>query len=182
MTDQTSTTSAAPRSEGRVLLDKQDTQAYEALLSTSRAVRESAAAAGLERRLMELVNLRVSQINGCAFCLDVHTRAALKDGESTRRLSVLSAWRTTELFTPEEQAALSLAEAATRLEGADSEEAAYAFAQQHLSPEQVSAVAWAAITMNAFNRLSILSRHPVRPRRQDEKGRRSDREGVPDAR
>ncbi|MFE0512390.1 carboxymuconolactone decarboxylase family protein, partial [Streptomyces sp. NPDC058964] len=98
----------------RIFVDKQSPKPYHALVQTSEAVRATAAEAGLERALVELVNLRVSQINGCAYCLDVHTRAALRTGETTRRLGVLAAWRDTEVFTPVERAALALAEGATR--------------------------------------------------------------------
>ncbi len=111
---------------------------------------------------MELVNLRVSQLNGCAYCLDVHTRTALREGETTRRLGVLAAWRDTELFTPRERAALALAEATTHPADAAAQEAAYAAARELFSDAEISAVIWVAITINAFNRVSILSKHPVR--------------------
>ncbi|MDX2681567.1 carboxymuconolactone decarboxylase family protein [Streptomyces sp. NY05-11A] len=145
----------------RIFIDKQSPKAYHALVQTSEAVRATAADAGLERTLVELVNLRVSQLNGCAFCLDLHTRAALRAGEDTRRLGVLAAWRDTDLFTPPERAALALAEATTVPSDAAAQEAAYADARQVLTDDQLSAVIWVAVTINAFNRVSILSRHPV---------------------
>lgn len=83
----------------RVFIDKQSPKAYHALTETAEAVRAVAADAGLDRALVELINLRVSQVNGCAYCLNVHTRAALRAGETTQRLGVLAAWRDTELFT-----------------------------------------------------------------------------------
>ncbi|MER7624561.1 carboxymuconolactone decarboxylase family protein [Streptomyces sp. NPDC126503] len=146
----------------RVYVDKQSPKAYHALVQTAEAVRATAADAGLDRILVELVNLRVSQINGCAACLDVHTRAALRAGETTRRLGVLAAWRDTGLFTPRERAALGLAEAVTDPADALAQERAYAEAREVLDEEAVSAVIWVAITINAFNRVSILSKHPVR--------------------
>ncbi|WP_309054116.1 carboxymuconolactone decarboxylase family protein [Streptomyces sp.] len=146
----------------RVFVDKQSPKAYHALVQTAEAVRATAAEAGLDRILVELVNLRVSQINGCAACLDVHTRAALRAGETTRRLGVLPAWRDTELFTPRERAALGLAEAVTDPADASAQERAYAEAREVLDEEAISAVIWVAITINAFNRVSILSKHPVR--------------------
>ncbi|GGV99438.1 alkyl hydroperoxide reductase AhpD [Streptomyces narbonensis] len=146
----------------RVYLDKQSPTAYRALLATADAVRAAAAEAGLDRVLVELVNLRVSQINGCASCLDVHTRAALRAGETTRRLGVLPAWRDTELFTPRERAALALAEATTDPADSLAQERAYGPAREVLNDDEISAVIWVAITINAFNRVSILSRHPVR--------------------
>lgn len=146
----------------RIHLDKQSPAAYRELVRTAEAVRTTAAEAGLDRVLVELVNLRVSQLNGCASCLDVHTRAALRAGETTRRLGVLAAWRDTELFTPRERAALALAEATTYPSDALAQERAYAEARGVLDDDQLSAVLWVAITINAFNRVSILSKHPVR--------------------
>ncbi|PWG12605.1 carboxymuconolactone decarboxylase family protein [Streptomyces sp. V2] len=146
----------------RIYIDKQSPKAYHALVQTSEAVRATAADAGLPRTLVELVNLRVSQLNGCAFCLDVHTKAALREGDTPRRLGVLAAWRDTALFTPEERAALALAEVTTLTTDADAQEAAYAEAREVFTDEQLSAVIWAAVTINAFNRVSIMSKHPVR--------------------
>jgi AhpD family alkylhydroperoxidase len=71
--------------------------------------------AGLDGTLIELLNVRISQINGCAYCLDLHVGDAVKNGESARRLAVLSAWRDTELFTEKERTVLTLAEAITSI-------------------------------------------------------------------
>ncbi|WNB99950.1 carboxymuconolactone decarboxylase family protein [Streptomyces sp. CGMCC 4.7035] len=146
----------------RIFIDKQSPKAYHALVQTSEAVRAVAADAGLDRGIVELINLRVSQLNGCAYCLSLHTRAALRAGETTQRLGVLAAWRDTELFTPLERAALALAEAATDPSDAGAQESAYDTARQVLTEDQISAVIWVAITINAFNRVSIMSKHPVR--------------------
>ncbi|MFC9387825.1 carboxymuconolactone decarboxylase family protein [Streptomyces venezuelae] len=154
---------AAQAPDGRrVYLDKQSPTAYQALVRAAEAARATAAEAGLDRVLVELVNLRVSQINGCAYCLDVHTKAALRAGETTRRLGVLPAWRETELFTPRERAALALAEATTHPADGLAQDRAYATARAVLTDDEISAVIWVAITINSFNRVSILSRHPVR--------------------
>ncbi|MGW1910172.1 carboxymuconolactone decarboxylase family protein [Streptomyces sp. NPDC002076] len=149
----------------RIFIDKQSPKAYHALVQTSEAVRATAAEAGLDRTLVELVNLRVSQINGCAYCLHVHTRAALRAGDTPDRLGVLAAWRETELFTPAERAALALAEATTAAADTAAQDAAYAAARDVLTDDQLAAVIWVAVTINAFNRVSIMSRHPVRPER-----------------
>ncbi|MGW0337759.1 carboxymuconolactone decarboxylase family protein, partial [Streptomyces sp. NPDC003011] len=87
------TDTAAAATGVRVFVDKQSPEAYRALNATAEAVRGVAAAAGLDRLLVELVNIRVSQINTCAYCLSLHTRAALRAGETTQRLGVLPAWR-----------------------------------------------------------------------------------------
>lgn len=156
------TETAAAAGGVRVFVDKQSPEAYHALTATAEAVRGVSAAAGLDRVLVELVNIRVSQINACAYCLNLHTRAALRAGETTQRLGVLPAWRDTQLFTPRERAALALAEATTCPADRPAQDAAYAEARSVLTDEEISAVIWVAITMNAFNRVSIMSKHPVR--------------------
>lgn len=157
-------TETVPATAGRrVYVDKQSPAAYRALTATAEAVRAVAAEAGLDRLLVELVNIRVSQLNACAFCLDLHTRAALRAGETAQRLGVLPAWRDTELFSARERAALALAEATTHPADARAQSAAYALARPVLTDDQISAVVWVAITINAFNRVSVMSKHPVRP-------------------
>jgi AhpD family alkylhydroperoxidase len=147
----------------RIFIDKQSPKAFHALAQTSEAVRATAAEAGLDRTAVELINLRVSQMNGCAYCLDVHTKAALRAGESAQRLGVLVAWRDTDMFTRSERAALALAEATTDPTNADAQTSAYEATREVLTDEQVSAAIWVAITINAFNRVSIMSKHPVPP-------------------
>lgn len=151
----------------RVYLDRQTPAVYQAMREAGKAARAAAAEAGLDRTLMELINLRVSQINRCAYCLDLHTKAALQHGETTQRLGVLAAWRDTEVFTPVERAALALAEVTTDPSDAVAQEAAYGAARQVLDEAQIAAVIWGAIAINAFNRVSILSKHPVRPTRTE---------------
>lgn len=152
-----------PHQERRVRIDKHHPQIYRAQLEVARAVRAAVADAGLGRNLVELVNIRVSQINSCAYCLHIHVRDALTNGETTQRLAVLPAWRDTTLFTDAERAALTLAESLTTLPDTRTQELDYAEATRHLNPEQLSALSWVVITMNAFNRVSIVSRHEVRP-------------------
>lgn len=159
----------------RIFIDKQSPKAFHSLRQTAEAVRTVAAEAGLDRTAVELINLRVSQMNGCAYCLDIHTRAALRTGESTQRLGVLAAWRDTEVFSPTERAVLALAEATTHPADAVAQETAYEAARQVLTDDQISAAIWVAVTINAFNRVSIMSKHPVRANR-DAPGGKS---GVP---
>ncbi|MGJ3562200.1 carboxymuconolactone decarboxylase family protein [Streptomyces sp. INA 01156] len=153
------TQTAVETTDQRVFVDKQSPAAYRALASTAEAVRKVAADAGLDRVLVELINIRVSQLNSCAFCLSLHTTRALRAGETAERLGVLAAWRDTELFPPRERAALALAEATTLPTDADAQSSAYALARSVLSEDEISAVIWVAITMNAFNRVSVLSKH-----------------------
>ncbi|MDQ0755008.1 carboxymuconolactone decarboxylase family protein [Arthrobacter sp. B3I4] len=151
----------SPRS---VFLDKEHPAAWRALNGLGLKAKESALEAGLDETLIELLNVRISQINGCAYCLDLHVGDAVQNGESPQRLAVLPAWRETELFTEKERAALTLAEAITNIADQPSREREGRQARKHLNDAEFSAVSWLAITMNAFNRVSIVSRHPVRNR------------------
>ncbi|MGV9410145.1 carboxymuconolactone decarboxylase family protein [Nocardia sp. NPDC003693] len=152
----------------RVWLDKQTPEVYHALNSVAVAVRNAAAAVELGRAVMELVNVRVSQLNGCAYCLDVHSRAALDAGVTPQQLAVLPAWqRSPHLYTEQERAALAIAETVTSLPAEKIVDDEYAAARQHLSDDQMSVLIWAATTIGAFNRVSILSKHPVRVRKEN---------------
>lgn len=148
----------------RVRIDKAHPEIQKAQVQVAVAVRRAAKDAGLDRRLVELVNVRASQVNGCAYCLDVHVREAMEEGETAQRLAVLPAWRDTALFSDEERAALAIAELVTNLPGEYESDREYSAAADVLTPEQLSVVTWAAITINTFNRISILSAHEVRPR------------------
>jgi AhpD family alkylhydroperoxidase len=148
----------------RLFIDKQSPNAYRSMSAVAGEVAATAQEAGLNPLLVELVNIRVSQLNGCGFCLDLHVRRAVKNGETPQRLAVLPAWRDVDLFSPTEQAALALAEAITKLPEHHDRERERARAREQLTADQFSAVSWIAITMNAFNRISIISGHPVRPR------------------
>ena len=143
-------------------LDKAAPEIHAAMAAVAGQIRAAAEAAGISERLLELVNLRVSQINGCAYCLDVHFAKAVRLGEDPRRLAVLQEWQETELFDDAESAAIELAECMTLLpepaERVEVEDCARAV----LGDAGYAVVAWAAVAMNAFNRVSITSHHPVR--------------------
>jgi len=147
---------------GSIFLDKEHPAAWRALNGLGLKAKEAADEAGLDRTLIELLNVRISQINGCAYCLDLHVGDAVKNGESAQRLAVLPAWRDTNLFTETERAALTLAEAITNISDARAREHEGAAARKHLTDGQFSAISWLVIAMNAFNRVSIVSQHPVR--------------------
>lgn len=147
-----------------LFLDKSNPELWRSIVAFSEQLGESYRMAGIDARLAELVNLRVSQINGCSYCLDLHTRRALEAGESMQRIALLGVWEDADLFDERERAALVIAEAATELPCHDERVAALASARMVLSDEEFSVIQWLAISMNAFNRISILSRHPVRPR------------------
>ena len=94
-------------------LGKQHPAAYKNVLASNKEVEEAVSQAGLDAKLAELVKIRTSQLNGCAFCLRMHTRDALEKGETTDRLAVLAAWRESQYFSDQERAALALAEEVT---------------------------------------------------------------------
>lgn len=145
-------------------LDRSDPDVWKALNALALKVSAAAEAAGLERQTIELLNVRISQINGCSFCLDLHTRMASEAGASAQRLAQLPAWSESPLFDVVECAVLHVGEVTTRLPDPEERRAALASAHDTLGDEAFTAVEWAAVTMNAFNRVSILSEHPVTPR------------------
>ncbi|MEU6423686.1 carboxymuconolactone decarboxylase family protein [Streptomyces spiralis] len=145
----------------RVNLGKQHPANYAALLALSSAVEETATAAGLDPLLVELLKIRTSQINGCAFCLRMHTHDALKKGENPDRIAVLPAWQETGYFSEADRAALRLTEAIARVSEGHVSDADYNAAAAVLSADQVSAVAWLTTLMSAFNRVAITSRYHV---------------------
>ena len=142
-----------------VNLSSTNQAAYDQVLALDTTIGASGVDAGLDPKLVELVKIRVSQLNGCAFCLRMHTRDALTAGESTDRLAVVAAWWESQYFSPQERAALALAEEVTRLSVPEDT----SWDDGSLSPEQVSAVSWLAIVMNAWNRIAVRSHYPVRP-------------------
>jgi AhpD family alkylhydroperoxidase len=146
-----------------VWIDKQTPDAYHAAVGVSTAVFKAAKDAGLPRALVELINVRVSLLNGCATCLEVHFRKAAEAGVTPKQLATVSQWRETEVFDEREQAALRLAEITTTLPDHDVAEREYGRARAVLTEAETSAVIWIAVAINAFNRVSILSRHPVKP-------------------
>lgn len=145
-----------------VKLDTNAPGAYKALIALSNEVSDAAIAAGLDPLLIELVKIRTSQLNGCAFCLRMHTQDALAKGETPDRLAVLPAWRETAYFTPDEAAALSIAENATLIAAPAVQVESIARIGE-LSATQTGAVQWLAIVMNAFNRVAVLSHYDVSP-------------------
>jgi AhpD family alkylhydroperoxidase len=131
----------------------------DALQSLGAAARDAAKQAGLPHTTMELVNLRASQINGCAVCLDMHSRGAKKAGETDERLSTLAAWRDAPYFTDAERAALALTEAGTRL--ADRAEglpdAVFDEAAQHYDEPALAALVVCIAAINTWNRLNVIT-------------------------
>ena len=142
-----------------VNLGKQHPTVYKQVLALNDAADEAMVRAGLDPKLGELVKIRVSQINGCAYCLRMHVRDAMALGETADRLAVVAAWWESQYFTEQEQAALALAEDVTRLPVPDRR----LWDNGSLTDEQVSAISWLAIVMNTWNRIALVSHTPVAP-------------------
>jgi len=129
------------------------------LVAASRLIRESGLPAGLH----ELVNLRASQINGCGFCTDMHTKDALHAGESVTRLNLVATWREATVFTEAERAALELTEEGTRLADAAGgvPDEVWANAAKHFDDDQLAALVSLVALINAFNRANVIVRRPA---------------------
>jgi AhpD family alkylhydroperoxidase len=130
---------------------KASPDAYKAMLSLEEYVRGS----GIDHSLLELVKMRTSQINQCAFCIDMHAADARKAGESERRLYALSAWRDTTFFTPRERAALEWTETLTTLSQAHPSDAQFEQLKEHFSEREMVDLTLAIVAINGWNRLSV---------------------------
>ena len=135
----------------RLRLDDASPAAYRAMLGLENHIRQS----GLETSLLELVKLRASQINGCAYCIDMHTKDARAEGETEQRLYALVAWRETPFFSERERAALEWTEALTLIHQNDVPDALYARVAAHFDDRQLMDLTLAVITINGWNRLAI---------------------------
>ncbi|MBU6444021.1 MAG: carboxymuconolactone decarboxylase family protein [Alphaproteobacteria bacterium] len=125
--------------------------ALAAMMSVERHARSS----GLETTLVELVKTRASQINGCAYCLDMHTKDARAAGESEQRLYTLAVWRETPFFSDRERAALAWTEAVTRIADGGVPDALYRSVREQFSEKELVDLTMAIIAINGWNRLAI---------------------------
>jgi AhpD family alkylhydroperoxidase len=119
---------------------------------------------GLDKRLIDLLFLRVSQINGCSYCVDEHARDLRRAGESNERLDGLAGWRESPYFTDAEKAALEWAEALTHVAETHAPDAAYEALARHYEDRQVANITYAIALMNAWNRVAIGFRRGPEPR------------------
>lgn len=136
--------------EPRIDATKLSTEPQKLMLALEKYV----AGSGLERSLRELVKIRASQINGCAYCLDMHTKDARAAGETEQRIYTLNAWRETPFFTDRERAALAWAEAVTRIsEGVP--DSVFDEARQYFDEQELVDLTWAVAAINVWNRMAI---------------------------
>jgi AhpD family alkylhydroperoxidase len=138
----------------RLAVDVLAPAANKALSALEAAVRKSTIDVGL----LELVRLRASQINGCAYCIDMHSRDALAAGQTERRVLMLTAWRDTPLFTPRERAALDLTETITRLADHAVSDEVFEAASAHFSDTELAQLIWVVAVINTWNRLGAVAR------------------------
>jgi AhpD family alkylhydroperoxidase len=125
--------------------------AYQAMVAFDNSVE-------FDPRLRELVKIRASQLNGCAFCLDMHTKDARDAHEDERRLATLAGWHESPFFTPRERAALALTDAVTRLGDHGVSDAVWAEATEHFEEAELAQLLWAIVAINAWNRIGVTTR------------------------
>jgi AhpD family alkylhydroperoxidase len=132
----------------RVDIHKDARDLYRAYVALDRATADTS----LDAALADLVKVRASMINGCAYCVELHSQSAHELGEPHRKLLALSAWPESPLFSDAERAALAFTDAVTNLEGVDD---AYARAAEHFETEELTALLYTIVTVNGWNRLAI---------------------------
>jgi AhpD family alkylhydroperoxidase len=140
--------------QARMELGTVNSTAYKAVLQLEQYVQKS----GLNPTLLELIKIRASQINGCAFCIDMHTKDARLKGETEQRIYALNAWRETPFFTSEERAVLALVEAVTLIATDHISDQLYEEVSGYFSPNEIAKILMAIVTINAWNRIAITTR------------------------
>jgi len=124
------------------------------------------------KKLMELVKIRASQMNGCAYCLDMHAKDARALGETEQRIYLLDAWRESPIYSEQERAALEWTEALTALSGGQVTDEVYGRARRQFTEKELVELSMVVITINAWNRMSVAFRHPLPGSYRAKKGRR----------
>lgn len=143
--------------ETRLKINELQPAAWKAMYALEAAL----ASSQLTKTQKELIKIRASQINGCAFCINMHTTDALKSGETAQRIFLLNAWRETSKFTAEEKAILAVTEEVTLIHQHGLSDAVYAEAKQYFSEEVISQIIMAVVAINAWNRIAVSSRTAV---------------------
>lgn len=141
----------------RIEFAKVATGAIEAMLGLEKYLHSC----GLESSLLDLIKMRASQINGCAYCLDMHSKDARAAGETEQRLYVLSAWREAPFYSKRERAALAWTEALTSVAEGHVPDEVYALVRQHFNEKELVDLSLAVVTINSWNRLAIGFRSEV---------------------
>lgn len=135
----------------RINLFEKGQNAFKALYGVGAYLRKSS----IEQHLFNLIYFRVSQINGCAYCLDMHSKDLREEGETEQRLYMIAAWKEASIYTNRERAALAWAEAVTELNGCQVPDAVFEEARKEFSDEELVDLTIATTTINTYNRLNI---------------------------
>ena len=152
------TTDTVPQIPVRLDFDAHAAGFARAMAHLDRAATKELDAAGIDPLLRELVRVRASQLNGCAYCIDMHTKDARAAGETEQRLYALPAWRETPFFTGRERAALALTEDVTLMTRDHVPAAAYQAATEQFTPGEIAALLSLIITINAWNAIGVTTR------------------------
>ncbi|WP_025663454.1 carboxymuconolactone decarboxylase family protein [Aquimarina megaterium] len=143
--------------EKRIQIDVSEPLAYKAMYTLGNYVRQSQ----LSDIHKELINIRVSQLNGCAFCINMHTKDALENGETQQRIFLLDAWQETDIFTEEEKVILQITEEVTMIHNKGLTTKTYQKAIENFDEKYVSQIIMAIININAWNRIAISTHKPI---------------------
>jgi len=144
--------------ENRIDIQQLEPNAYKAMFALENYLQNS----GLSKTHLELIKIRASQINGCAFCINMHTSDALKQGETAQRIFLLNAWKETELFAEEEKAILAITEEVTLISQNGLSDKTYKQAEKLFDGNQIAQIIMAVVTINAWNRIAISTKKTVK--------------------
>lgn len=144
--------------ENRIDIQQVEPKAYQAMYALESYLQQAA----LSKTHLELIKLRASQINGCAFCINMHSADALKQGETAQRIFLLNAWRETELFTEEERTILAMTEEITLIQQHGLSNETYQQAEKLFTANYIAQIIMAISTINAWNRIAISTSRTVK--------------------
>lgn len=144
--------------EQRIDIQELEPNAYKAMFSLENYLQNTQ----LSKTHLELIKIRASQINGCAFCINMHTSDALKQGETEQRIFLLNAWKETELFTEEEKAVLTITEEITLISQNGLSDKTYQQAEKLFNGNYIAQIIMAVVTINAWNRIAISTKKMVK--------------------
>jgi AhpD family alkylhydroperoxidase len=140
--------------ENRMELGKVEPNAFKAIMDLENYIGSTY----VDKKLLHLIKIRASQVNGCAFCIDMHTKEAKKDGETEQRIYALSAWRETPFFNDEERAVLALTESVTLVSKDHVPDEIYETVKRFFDDKTLAQIIMAIVTVNAWNRVAITTR------------------------
>jgi AhpD family alkylhydroperoxidase len=143
--------------ENRIQIDITEPSAYKGMFTLENYLQQSQ----LNKTHLNLIKIRASQLNGCAFCIDMHTKEALKIGETQQRIFLLNAWKKTDLFTPEEKIILQITEEVTMIHHHGLTTKSYDKALEKFDENYFSQIIMAITTINMWNRIAISTNKPI---------------------